>query len=113
MSAAVLLLVLLVLRLLLLNRQLRMAVFPAGPQPLAPDGWQGSPPDLNGEGRVPVFLPDHNRESEDMPDRTSERMSEDMTERMPERMSEQMSKEMQERMIERMCRKYARKKNDI
>ena len=69
MSAAVLL----VLRPLLLRLLLLLAVFPAGPQPPAPDGsvprwtstassgWQRSPPDLN-------------RESKDMPDRTPERI---------------------------------------
>ena len=50
-----------------LNRKCRMAVFPAGPQPRAPDGsfprrtstassgWQCSPPDLNRELRLVVF----------------------------------------------------------
>ena len=43
-------------------------------------------------------LPDLNRESEDMPDRTPERMSEDVPERMPEDMLERMSEDMPERM---------------
>ena len=94
------------LLLLHLSTECRMAVFPAGPQPPAPDGsaprrtstasfgWQCSPPDL-----------DH--ESEDMPDRTPERMSARMSEVTPERMSEVMPERMPEG-IE--CQIYARKK---
>ena len=57
-------------------------------------------------------LPDLNRESEDMPDRTPERMSEDLRyarkisrkklEEMPERMSEDVPERMPEDMLERM-----------
>ena len=84
MSAAVVLLRLLLLRLLL---QTSTASY----------GWQYSPPDLN-------------RDSEDMRDRAPERMSEnmpeimsaDMLESMPERMSEDMPEVMSERVPEDM-----------
>ena len=107
-----------------LNRQLRTAVFPAGPQPRAPDGSlprgpqprapagsvshagpqlrrsRPTGPPLRGScGSVPP--PDLHRESEDMPDKAPERMSEDMQkicqiEDRPESLSEDMPDRMQE-----------------
>ena len=103
-----------------LNHQLRMAVFlphlngkgrvavsvfPAEPQPSAPDGSVPRRTSTVSSGRQLSPL-DLNRESEDMPDRTPERMSKNMQERMsedlPGRMSENMPDRMSEEMPERM-----------
>ena len=82
-----------------LNRQLRMAVFLAGPQPpVFPDGPQPPPRDSS----VPRQTSTPERMSEDMPERTSEDMPDIMSERMSKNMPERVSGDTPERMSEDM-----------
>ena len=101
-----------------LNREPRLAAFPARPKlrgsrgsvpcrtSTASSAWQRSPPDLNRELRLAAWQcspSDLIRESEDMPDRTSESLSERMSEDFPERMSEDTPERTSEVMPEKEC----------